>query len=67
MIKRHTMAMGSLDDDFAIITPSYPPDLERCALLVESLDRCCPGAKHYLIVDRRDISLFRRLASSRTE
>ena len=54
-------------EDFVIITPSYPPDLERCALLVESLDRCCPGAKHYLIIDRRDISLFRGLASSRTE
>lgn len=61
------MAVGNLAEDFAIITPSYPPDLERCALLVESLDRCCPDCTHYLIVDRCDIGPFRRLASSRTE
>lgn len=61
------MAVGNLAEDFAIITPSYPPDLERCALLVESLDRCCPDSTHYLIVDRCDIGPFRRLASSRTE
>ena len=61
------MAVGNLAEDFAIITPSYPPDLERCALLVESLDRCCPHSRHYLIVDRRDIGPFRILASSRTE
>ncbi len=51
---------------FAIITPSYAPDYERCALLVESLDRCCPAVNHYIIVDRRDMALFRNLASDRT-
>lgn len=56
-----------IPEDFVIITPSYPRDLERCALLVESLDRCCPDAKHYLIVDRWDMAPFRKLASSRTE
>lgn len=56
-----------MTEEFAFVTPSYPPDLQRCALLVESLDRCCPEAVHYLIVDRRDVSGFRRLASSRTK
>ena len=50
----------------AFITPSYPPDLERCALLVESLDRFGPAFKHYIIVDRADMPLFAPLASART-
>lgn len=53
--------------NFAFITPSYAFDLERCALLVESLDRCCPQAHHYIIVDRHDIGKFRYLASERTK
>jgi hypothetical protein len=50
----------------AFVTPSYPPDLERCALLVESLDRFGPGFKHYIIVDRADMPVFAHLASART-
>ena len=50
----------------AFVTPSYPPDLERCALLVESLDRFGPAFNHYIIVDRADIAAFAHLASTRT-
>ena len=50
----------------AFVTPSYPPDLERCELLVESLDRFGPGFNHYIIVDRADMPAFAHLASTRT-
>jgi Family of unknown function (DUF6492) len=50
----------------AFVTPSYPPDLERCELLVESLNRFGPAFKHYIIVDRADMAAFRHLASART-
>jgi len=58
---------GEVRQEFAFVTPSFPPDRERCALLVESLDRCCPEAEHYLIIDRYDMPYFRGLASSRTK
>jgi Family of unknown function (DUF6492) len=50
----------------AFVTPSYPPDLERCALLVESLDRFGPTFRHYIIVDRADRPVFAHLESART-
>lgn len=50
----------------AFVTPSYPPDLERCALLVTSLDRFGSQFKHYIIVDRADMPAFAHLASART-
>jgi hypothetical protein len=50
------------DSSFAIVTPTYAPDLKRCELLAESLDRTVPGVPHYLIVDRRDRSAFNHLA-----
>ncbi len=50
----------------AFVTPSYPPDLERCALLVESLDRFGGAFMHYIIVDRADLPAFAHLASART-
>ncbi len=50
----------------AFVTPSYPPDLARCALLVQSLDRFGPAFKHYIIVDRADMAAFAHLASART-
>lgn len=52
--------------NFAFVTPSYSKDFERCRLLVESVRRCCPGARHFLIVDRYDIQQFRSLASDTT-
>lgn len=54
------------DVKFALITPSYAPDFERCKLLVESVERCLTGdTKHYIVVDRRDVPLFNQLASSK--
>lgn len=50
----------------AFVTPSYPYDLQRCGLLVESLDRCCPQARHYIIVDRYDAKQFAHLSTERT-
>lgn len=50
----------------ALVTPSYPPDLERFRLLVESLDRVHGAFKHYVILDRRDIPAFKQFASERT-
>lgn len=50
----------------AFVTPSYPPDLERCELLVRSLDRFGPTFRHYIIVDRADRAAFAHLASTRT-
>jgi hypothetical protein len=53
------------DHSFAIVTPTYFPDLQRCRLLVESLDRYAPDVPHYLIVDRRDFATFRHLQRGR--
>ncbi len=50
----------------AFVTPSYPPDLQRCALLVESLDRFATAFKHYIIIDRVHFAAFAHLASDRT-
>jgi Family of unknown function (DUF6492) len=52
---------SKIDCSYAIVTPTYPPDLSRCELLAESLDRCAPDVPHYLIVDRRDVSAFKHL------
>jgi hypothetical protein len=46
---------------FAIVTPTYAPDLQRCELLADSLDHTMPQVRHYLIVDRRDRSAFLHL------
>jgi len=56
---------AAADHSFAIVTPTYLPDLARCELLAESLDRTVPGVPHYLIVDRRDRPAFRHLAGGR--
>jgi hypothetical protein len=53
------------DRSFAIVTPSYVPDLARCELLAESLDRTAADAPHYLIVDRHDYPAFRHLNGGR--
>jgi hypothetical protein len=47
----------------AIATPSYAGDYERCRLLCASIDRFVSGqAMHYLLVEDRDLPLFRTLA-----
>lgn len=53
---------------YAMITPSFRLDLDRCALLTESVERwVAPHVKHYLVVDRRDVPMFKPLVNSRTE
>ncbi|WP_017299415.1 DUF6492 family protein [Nodosilinea nodulosa] len=53
---------------FALATPSYGPDYDRCKLLVESVRRFSQTPiRHYIIVDQRDYSQFRSLASASTE
>ncbi len=54
--------------EFGIITPSYAPDFERCKLLSRSIQRhVLPAVTHYIIVDARDLSLFRQIKSPNTE
>ena len=51
---------------FALATPSYRGDLERCRLLCASIDRFVSGqAVHYLLVEDRDVALFRDLEGPR--
>lgn len=53
------------DQSFAIVTPTFLPDLVRCELLAESLDRTAPHLPHYLIVSRRDRPAFSHLVRGR--
>lgn len=53
--------MTETSGTFAIVTPTYLPDLRRCEVLSESLDRTNPDVPHYLIVDRCDRAAFRHL------
>ncbi len=49
-------------ETFAIATPSYAVDLQRCILLCASIDRYVSGHRmHYLLVEDRDAALFRHL------
>lgn len=51
---------------FAIATPSYAGDVERCRLLCASIDRFVTGhAAHYLLVEDADVALFRPLEGPR--
>jgi hypothetical protein len=50
----------------AIVTASYAPDFERCRLLCETVDRQVSGvAHHYILVEHRDMALFRQLQNNR--
>lgn len=50
----------------AIVTASYAPDFERCALLCDSIDRHVTGFDtHYILVASRDAALFRQLEGPR--
>lgn len=46
----------------AMVTASYGPDLGRCRLLCETVDRHVTGiSHHYILVEHRDVALFRQL------
>jgi hypothetical protein len=50
----------------ALLTPTYGRDLQRCALLCESIDRHVrPFSKHYLLVPDCDLPLFSSFESER--
>lgn len=50
----------------AIVTASFAPDFERCKLLCETIDRHVTGyTRHYILVEHRDIALFRQLEGPR--
>ncbi|NTY61055.1 DUF6492 family protein [Mycolicibacterium sphagni] len=52
---------------YALVTPSFRLDVDRCALLVESVERwAAPYLQHYLVVDRRDVPMFKPFESART-
>jgi hypothetical protein len=49
-----------------MVTASYGPDFERCRLLCETTDRHVTGmAHHYILVEGRDVALFRQLETPR--
>ncbi len=51
---------------YAIATPSYAGDIERCRLLCASIDRFVSGhAMHYILVEDGDVALFRPLEGPR--
>jgi hypothetical protein len=51
---------------FALVTSSFRLDLERCRLLVETVEAyVAPHVRHYVIVDRRDLPRFRVVSSAR--
>lgn len=53
---------------FALITPSYSLDFERCRLLCRTRKELLPdNVKHYIVVDRRDVPLFKKLSDRNTE
>jgi hypothetical protein len=51
---------------YAIATPSYAGDFERCRLLCASIDRFVAGqSAHYLLVEDRDLALFQPLQGAK--
>ncbi len=57
-----------MNQSFAIATPSYAGDIERCRLLCASIDRFVTGhAAHYLLVEDADVPLFASLAGPRRQ
>lgn len=55
------MTQQTSRQSFAIVTPTYLPDLARCELLAESLDHTAPQIPHYLIVSRSERGAFSHL------
>lgn len=53
--------------EFAVITPSYTPDFERCKLLARSVQKFVQPATHYIIVTQKDFPLFKQLQGPTTE
>jgi hypothetical protein len=57
-----------MPNSYALVTLSYWRDVERCQLLVESVDRWVPpSVRHYLVIAARDVHRFRHMLGSRSE
>ncbi|GBF81471.1 DUF6492 family protein [Aphanothece sacrum] len=53
---------------FGVITLSYSPDFERCELLSWSIEKSVNSDyTHYIIVDKKDLTLFNKLKKRNTE
>lgn len=49
---------------FAIVTPTYAPDFDRCRFLIESSQRFLrTSAIHYLVISKSDFPVFKTLVS----
>jgi hypothetical protein len=65
--------LGQMDESrdmnsVGLVTPTYGRDIERCALLCESVDRYVTSfAKHYLIVADEELALFARFNGGRRQ
>ncbi|NJP12674.1 MAG: hypothetical protein HC866_27085 [Leptolyngbyaceae cyanobacterium RU_5_1] len=54
--------------EFAVVTPSYAPDFERCKLLAWSVQKfISPAVTHYIIVPEKDLALFKQIEGPKTE
>ncbi|GHC67611.1 DUF6492 family protein [Limoniibacter endophyticus] len=55
-----------MEHNYALITPSYRGDLERCRMLCETVDRFMSGlSTHYILVEGRDVAMFKVLEGPR--
>jgi hypothetical protein len=55
------------DDTIAVVTPTYRPHFELCRALNRSIHQFLPETmRHYIVVDRCDLQLFRQFNDSRT-
>ena len=56
-----------IDQQVAVVTPSFARDYTLCSELNESVLRFFPEqTKHFIVVDGRDLALFQKLENSRT-
>ncbi len=59
------MDVSTDNNRWAVITPSYRGDFERCRLLCKSMDVFLTGGwHHYIIVETVDLKLFQSLAAA---
>src|SRR5258708_40223425 len=55
-----------MPNSVSLITPSHRKDIERFSLLCDSIDQFVSGyARHYVIVNDDDVTLFERFSSGR--
>ncbi|APX68142.1 hypothetical protein BKD03_01285 [Brucella sp. 09RB8471] len=66
MARRQNMAERKRTVNTALVTASWDQDFDRCKLLCETVDKYTTGfTKHYILVESKDVALFRQLESSR--